>query len=284
MSSQKKDIVTTYRLFILGGFGLHKFYMGKPKTGLFYLSGYFITLIAWISLSLLNPKVSQSPLGVVGLFSLAKVLVLNWVHSLPSPTANTLRPAIVALVGVGAFSLISCFRIVDIFTLPKQLKKINHSLSPLETAIGNAYKRFWAAGFFGLHKFYTTQKMYGVVFFVTFSSLSLAYFLMKNNLPTLVYLVPLSLITIGWFYDLITLGEQVQVLQSKTPLPKNIGTAFILLCLGGFFGLHHFYIDRKKRGFLYLATFGLFGLGWIFDLATLAEQVESVNKKIGTQN
>lgn len=45
--------------------------------------------------------------------------------------------------------------------------------------------------------------------------------------------------------------------------------AYVLCLLGGVFGLHRFYYNSKKLGYLYLFTLGLLGLGWLYDLFTL---------------
>lgn len=44
----------------------------------------------------------------------------------------------------------------------------------------------------------------------------------------------------------------------------------LLLCLFlGYFGAHKFYEGRILLGILYLFTFGLFGIGWLFDCIAL---------------
>lgn len=47
---------------------------------------------------------------------------------------------------------------------------------------------------------------------------------------------------------------------------KKKWTAFFLCLLLGMVGAHHFYVGRIGRGFLYLFTAGLFGLGVFVDL------------------
>jgi TM2 domain-containing membrane protein YozV len=44
--------------------------------------------------------------------------------------------------------------------------------------------------------------------------------------------------------------------------------SFILIC-----GLHHFYLGHIFRGLFWLFTFGLFGIGIIYDIFTLPSQV-----------
>lgn len=47
---------------------------------------------------------------------------------------------------------------------------------------------------------------------------------------------------------------------------KQKSTALILCIFGGEFGLHQFYVGNKNKGFLYLFTMGLFGIGWVIDI------------------
>ena len=60
---------------------------------------------------------------------------------------------------------------------------------------------------------------------------------------------------------------------------KSKGTAYLLLFFGGVFGLHQFYLGNTGKGFLYLFTFGLLGVGVIMDLFSLGQQVDNVNMK-----
>lgn len=46
---------------------------------------------------------------------------------------------------------------------------------------------------------------------------------------------------------------------------KRKWTAFVLCLLLGWIGAHRFYVGKNGSGFLYLFTFGLFGLGWFWD-------------------
>lgn len=51
---------------------------------------------------------------------------------------------------------------------------------------------------------------------------------------------------------------------------KSKMVALILCILGGFFGLHYFYVGRIGKGLLYLCTAGLFGIGWVIDIIVIA--------------
>ena len=59
----------------------------------------------------------------------------------------------------------------------------------------------------------------------------------------------------------------------STPRIKTKYVAIFLLLLNaiGIAGLHRFYVGKKKTGILYLLTFGIFGLGSIYDLVLLIQ-------------
>ena len=54
------------------------------------------------------------------------------------------------------------------------------------------------------------------------------------------------------------------------PSDKNRLTTLLLCVFGGFLGLHRFYVGRTGSGVLWLVTFGLFSVGWIYDLVMVA--------------
>ena len=66
---------------------------------------------------------------------------------------------------------------------------------------------------------------------------------------------------------------------------KNKSKALILCIFFGLLGIHHFYCGNTKRGFLYLCTLGLFGVGWIFDLIILLKiNIANANVKYINEN
>lgn len=52
-------------------------------------------------------------------------------------------------------------------------------------------------------------------------------------------------------------------------VPMDANKEFYLCLFGGMFGLHKFYIGERRKGFLYLFTLGLFGIGWLHDTIRL---------------
>lgn len=59
--------------------------------------------------------------------------------------------------------------------------------------------------------------------------------------------------------------------QYTTPTSdKKKKTAFWLCLLGGWMGLHHFYVGRIGKGFVYFLTFGFFFFGTLADLYSIS--------------
>ena len=45
--------------------------------------------------------------------------------------------------------------------------------------------------------------------------------------------------------------------------------ALILCIFFGYLGFHRFYLEKILSGILYFLTFGLFGIGWLWDTVML---------------
>lgn len=58
-------------------------------------------------------------------------------------------------------------------------------------------------------------------------------------------------------------------------------TTSLLLCIFfGYFGAHKFYERDTTMGIIYLLTFGLFGIGWIVDIFSIAAKPEYYDVEI----
>lgn len=62
----------------------------------------------------------------------------------------------------------------------------------------------------------------------------------------------------------------------------DIKKELIITIFGGMFGIHKFMNGETKKGFLYLFTVGLFGLGWAFDVTKLV--IKYLQQKIDITN
>lgn len=60
---------------------------------------------------------------------------------------------------------------------------------------------------------------------------------------------------------------------------KSTGVAYLLwgLWIFGFAGIHRFYLGKPISGLIWLFTWGLFGIGQLFDLLLIPEMVERKN-------
>ena len=70
--------------------------------------------------------------------------------------------------------------------------------------------------------------------------------------------------------------------NSKVNETRNTGIAYLLWCSSflGICGLHRFYSGKYFTGLIWLITFGLFGIGQIFDLFFIPGMVEEKNLKL----
>ena len=70
--------------------------------------------------------------------------------------------------------------------------------------------------------------------------------------------------------------------NSKVNETRNTGIAYLLWCSSflGICGLHRFYSGKYFTGFIWLTTFGVFGIGQIFDLFFIPGMVEEKNLKL----
>lgn len=113
----------------------------------------------------------------------------------------------------------------------------------------------WLFGFIGAHRFYYGKPVSGTIYFFT-----------------------LGIFFIGWIVDLFLIPVMDREADLRyTPGPIDYNIAWLLLVFLGMFGIHRFYLGKIGTGLLYLLTFGLCGLGYIYDLWTLNDQITLIN-------
>ncbi len=114
----------------------------------------------------------------------------------------------------------------------------------------------WMFGFTGSHRFYYGKPITGTIYFFT-----------------------LGLLGIGWLIDLFLIpGMDAEADLRFTPGPIDFSLAWVLLTFLGLFGIHRMYMGKWITGVLYLATGGLFGVGYLYDFWTLNTQISEVNR------
>jgi TM2 domain-containing membrane protein YozV len=113
----------------------------------------------------------------------------------------------------------------------------------------------WLFGFTGAHRFYYGRPISGTIYFFT-----------------------LGLFLIGWLVDLLLIpGMDKEADQRFSSGLIDYNTAWILLTFLGLFGVHRMYMGKWLTGILYLATGGLFLVGYIYDYWTLNDQLSELN-------
>jgi TM2 domain-containing membrane protein YozV len=113
----------------------------------------------------------------------------------------------------------------------------------------------WIFGFLGAHRFYYGKPVSGTIYFFT-----------------------LGLLFIGWIVDLFLLPAMDREADIRF-LPGRIDytVAWLLLVFLGPLGIHRMYMGKWLTGILYLFTLGLFGIGYIYDLWTINDQITLIN-------
>lgn len=120
-------------------------------------------------------------------------------------------------------------------------------------AIGYA---LWLFGFTGAHRFYYGKPITGTIWFLT-----------------------LGLLGIGWLVDLFLIpGMDERADHRYVAGPLDYTVAWLLLTFLGYLGIHRFYMGKVVTGVLWMLTGGLLGIGWLYDLWTLNEQVADRNR------
>lgn len=113
----------------------------------------------------------------------------------------------------------------------------------------------WIFGFLGAHRFYYGKPVSGTIYFFT-----------------------LGLLFIGWLVDLFLIPAMEREADIRfIPGRIDYSLAWLLLVFLGPLGIHRMYMGKWLTGILYLCTAGLFGIGYIYDMWTLNDQITLIN-------
>ena len=58
---------------------------------------------------------------------------------------------------------------------------------------------------------------------------------------------------------------------------KSVLLAYLLWAIGGWFGLHHIYLERDEQALLWSTSFCAFGAGWFRDFFRIPDYVAQAN-------
>lgn len=113
----------------------------------------------------------------------------------------------------------------------------------------------WIFGFMGCHRFYFGKPVSGTLWFFT-----------------------LGLFFVGWIVDFFLIPKMdAEADRRYEEGSVDYSLTWILLLFLGVFGVHRMYMGKWISGVCYLLTLGFFGLGILFDLWTLNDQVDRLN-------
>ena len=131
---------------------------------------------------------------------------------------------------------------------------MNHSSDTHLKTVGYI---LWLFGFTGSHRFYYGKPISGTIWFFTF-----------------------GLLLIGWIIDLFLIPSMDRQADFRFHSGHvDYTVAWILLTFLGLFGIHRFYMGKWFTGIVYLLSGGIFGLGYLYDLWTLNDQVSLINSQ-----
>ena len=83
----------------------------------------------------------------------------------------------------------------------------------------------------------------------------------------------------GWLIDLFLIPAMDRDADLRFKAGKvDYTVAWILLAFLGFFGVHRMYMGKWLTGILYLLTAAFLGIGYLYNMWTLNDQITVVNQ------
>ena len=114
----------------------------------------------------------------------------------------------------------------------------------------------WLIRYAGSHRCYYGKALTGIQWFCTF-----------------------GLLEVGWLIDFFLIpAMDAEADRRFAPGHIDYSLAWLLLLFGGVLGLHRFVQGKWFSGLVYLGTMGLLGIGVIYDVLTLNEQIDQRNR------
>ena len=130
----------------------------------------------------------------------------------------------------------------------------DHPIPTHPALIGYLY---WLLGFFGAHRFYMGRPITGTIWFLT-----------------------LGLLLVGWIVDFFFIPSMAEDARRRYQSGEyDYTVVWVLHTFLGMFGVHRMFMGKWFSGVLYLLTFGLLGVGWVYDLLTLNSQIDELNRR-----
>ena len=115
----------------------------------------------------------------------------------------------------------------------------------------------WIFGFTGAHRFYFGKPISGTIWFFT-----------------------AGLLGVGWLIDLFLIPKMDREADLRFHAGKiDYTVAWVLLTFLGFFGVHRMYMGKWGTGILYLLTGSFLGIGYLYDMWTLNDQITIINQR-----
>lgn len=255
---EERSLGTAYILALppFGIFGAHHYYLGDTRLGLIYTCTIGIFTLGWIMdlfrMKTLVRKAGQDKksVGTAYIMAMPPFGMFGAHH-------YYLGNYILGILYTCTCGIFTIGWIVDLFRMKDLVRASNDPASDYGTTKVTAYVLCVSPlGIFGAHHFYLKRYLNGGFYAATF-----------------------GLFGFGWIFDMLRLPVLYERYadEDKHKYPDE---AYVFWFPFGLFGLHHFYLGRKKWGILYACSFGCLGIGWIIDGIRLPFLIKEFNKYV----